>query len=822
MYATLINITYCVLTKSSLKLLRSQSRIPLNAIWGPSVVSQIRYLYTRTQLPIGHFLSNTSIGTFHRRQTQSKQHPSQIHTDSLPPLSAEQKLAVDRLITGSGNVIINACAGSGKTTTIHQIAAAAPNKTFLALMFNRRIMEETISRAKGLGIKNIIVYTYHSFGCEFYSSECFTDQGLKRVLKDDMQPQKALPRFDDVILDEQQDMNPILYGFLCKVVRDAKKDGGPQINMLSLGDPHQEIYSHNNADYRFLTMAKDLFQDLCGVRADWTEIRHRTSYRMSKQIAKFINHQLLRSPKEEEILTARNDESPRPRYLICDSSSDDPLNEVLRLISLGLLPSQIIVLAHSLRIKRHGKRPLQHLANKLALFHPSIPVHISTDDDTEISPRVTQGKLVFATYHQAKGIEREAAIVFDFDMSYYIHSQENQIKPRSADNPQYVAATRARTHLIVIHDYKHEYLPFIDRKTLHESCEVVQLQRLDITPRKEKPKKQTYKYVTTLTRNQSERVVSDCFAMLKPRQIGEPSLRAGPATEIEVREDVWECVADITGTAIPAIYESQTLNSQPDLEARQATPKGYSSFSRIFKSLQSNSKQHPVLGLLPPEYIQKLRRLEQGARTGILDIAEILYLANVSNAMDSGYIVKVLSIPFEKYTWFELAHVRRVYYNLRKHIPTRVSYEKEISGIFQDVMAEGCPVHLHGRTDFSTYNRVFEVKWVKMLRPEHVLQLALYAAISMAKLPDAWNEANQYRNRYLLINVSTGQVVTLEPTLDNLKEVLRRLVKSEKNTLRLLDDVRFREAAARGFDDFIGPVTIPAWLSHVSKKKPVS
>lgn len=734
-----------------------------------------------------------------------------------------------KLITGSGNVIIIACAGSGKTTTILQIAAAgAGKKTLLVLMFNRRIMEETLSRAKALGIENIIVYTYHSFGCDFYSSECFTDQGLKRVLKDDVQPRKVLPQFDILAMDEHQDMNPILFGLLCKIIRDAKNN---RLQLLILGDRRQEIYSHNNADYRFLTMAKDLFQGLCGVGADWTEIRQQTSYRMPKQIVKFINHQLLRSP-EEEILTARNDESPRPRYLICDSSSDAPLNEILRLISLGLPPSKIIVLAHSLRIQRQGRRPLQHLANQIALFYPSIPVYISTDDDTEISPRVTQGKLVFATYHQAKGIEREAAIVFNFDMSYYIYGQENQAKPRSIDNPQYVAVTRARTHLIVIHDYRNEYLPFIDRKTLHESCEVVQLQDLDITPEKEKrPKKRLTKYVTTLTRNQPEKVVSDCFAMLKLRQIGEPRFLAGPVTEIEVWEDVWECVADITGTAIPAIYESQTLSSKPDLGAPQATTKGYSSFSHIFKGLglrsngspRSRSKPHPVLELLPPEHIQKLRSMEQGARTGMLDIADILYLANVSNAMDSGYIVKVLSIPFEKYPWFTPSHVRTVNYNLRKHIPTPVSYEEEIHGIFQDVSADGRPIHLYGRTDFSTYSRVFEVKWVKMLRPEHVLQLALYAAIRMAKLPEAWHKANQYRNRYLLINVRTGQLVALEATLDDLKEVLRRLVvKSEKNTLRLLSDAQFPEEAARGFDGFIGQVTIPAWLSYVKKKKLVS
>lgn len=744
---------------------------------------------------------------------------------------------MDKLINGSGNVVIIACAGSGKTTTIHQIAVAGTGKkTLLGLMFNRRIMEETISRAKNLGIENMIVYTYHSFACEFYSSECFTDQGLKRVLKYDMQPQKELPQFDILVLDEQQDMNPILYEFIRKVVRDAKKDSGPQI--LFLGDPNQEIYPFNNADKRFLSMAKELFQDLCvGVRADWTVIRQRISYRMSKQIVKFINQQVLKPPEGEEILTVETHENPRPRYLICDSLSDYPLNEIFRLIDLGLLPSQIIVLAHSLRSKKrhHVHAHVQYLANKLALLRPEIPVHISTGDDVEISPRVTQGKLIFATYHQAKGIEREAAIVFDFDMSYYdwenlpnpqsadspqsvdspqsADSSQSVDGPRSADNPQYVAVTRARTHLVVIHDYRYKYLPFIDQKKLHESCEVVQLRDIAVPQGKRKLNKPStrYTHVTSLTRNQSERVVSDCFAMLELGQVEGPKFRrAWPVAEIEVREDVWEFVADITGTAIPAIYEF--------LEEKTC-----SSFSSIFR--KRRNKQDWVLEFLPPEHIQRLRSLEQETKTGRLDIADILYLANVTNAIKSGYIVKVLSIPFEKYAWFKPAHAKTVSFNLRKHMRKPTSYEKETSHLFKDVLVKGDRVSLCGQTDFSAYGFVIEAKGTRILKPEHVLQLALYSAISMAKLSDAQNKAIKFSKRYLLINVPTSQVVTIEvkPRLrDELKKVLQMLLaKPKETTLQSLNDMEFRDEAAGGFQTFISRVTVPAWLSHVSKK-PVS
>lgn len=775
----------------ALKLLRTQSTIYRDT--GCFAASKRRF--TRTQTFTGHFLSSAYIKIFPKQQDHLKQHLSSFSTNSLPPVSVKQKLAVAKLITGSGHVVINACAGSGKTTTILQIAAAG-NKKLLVFMYNRRIMQDTISRAENLRIgNNITVYTYHRFGCEFYSSECFTDQGLKRVLENDMQPRRVIPPFDILVLDEQQDMNPILYEFVRKVTRDATGGGLPQF--LFLGDPLQEIYTFNNADIRFLTMAKEgLFQNSCdgGVRAnemDWTEIRQTTSYRMTKQIAKFINEQVLRPPEGEEILTVKNYENPRPRYLICDISSDGPLCEILRLVNLGVSPSQIIVLVPSLR----KGNSIRHLANQLALRHPSIPVHISINDDFEVSPLVIQGKVVFATYHQAKGIEREAAIVFGFDRSYHTFYRAKQ---QSVDNPQYVAITRASTHLVVIHDSRYEYLPFIDRETLHESCEVVQLQ--DITPKEIKDSAQTGWAVTSLTRNISDLAISDCFPMLELGLVGTPELcRYWPATEIEVRKDIWECVADITGTAIPAIYEWQA----------QAT---CSSFSRIFRTLRKKSLSGP-LKLLPPEHIQRLRGLEKKVTAGALDIADILYLANVSNAVQSGYIVKVLSIPFEKYTWFTTAHAKTVYFTLRKHIPTSASYENDMMRTFYDVRVDGDPVRVFGRTDVSTCDRVWEVKWTMTLRPEHVLQLSLYGAITKSM------------KTYYLINVPTKQVIEVKPKrLEGGKyafiEVLRRLVtaKSEETGIRLNDE-EFREEAASGFKNFIGKVTVPTWLNSVSKTR---
>ncbi|ECV6612415.1 AAA family ATPase, partial [Campylobacter jejuni] len=60
-------------------------------------------------------------------------------------------------------LIINACAGSGKTFTLNEIASANPNKKFLYLAFNKNIVEDMKKKAK----KNIDVKTLHSLAFSF-------------------------------------------------------------------------------------------------------------------------------------------------------------------------------------------------------------------------------------------------------------------------------------------------------------------------------------------------------------------------------------------------------------------------------------------------------------------------------------------------------------------------------------------------------------------------------------------------------------------------------------------------------------------------------
>ena len=67
--------------------------------------------------------------------------------------------------TGVGNAVINAKAGSGKTTTLEKAMAYIPeNEKVLFIAFNKAICEELTKRLKRSNCKNVDVRTFHSLG----------------------------------------------------------------------------------------------------------------------------------------------------------------------------------------------------------------------------------------------------------------------------------------------------------------------------------------------------------------------------------------------------------------------------------------------------------------------------------------------------------------------------------------------------------------------------------------------------------------------------------------------------------------------------------
>ncbi|KPI39093.1 uncharacterized protein AB675_4690 [Cyphellophora attinorum] len=746
----------------------------------------------------------------------------------LPQPSAEQQVAIDTLLNTKSNIIVDAMAGSGKTTTILHLAQAAPDTKFLVLVYNRKLLLETDERAKSLGLSNVAVYNYHTLGNRFYTQECSTDQGLKRVVQDDMAvlPGTQLPDFDVLIMDEQQDLIPIYKKFVDKIVSDKgyvargtqQTPKQSPLRVFVLGDKRQQIYSFNNADSRFLTMANE--RDIFGYvnQEPWVRAQQTYSNRMTEPNADFINDQLLRvdlgaSPMRAARSIDRDGKLyPRPRYIICDPA-EEAVSEVQRLLTEGnVKPADILVLAPSTRNKSAAKQAANELARR------DVPVYRADSDVLLPSDRVTHGKVLICTYHQSKGIERPVCIALGFDQSYHSFYDKQDELPAVVTNPQYVAATRAVTQLILLQDFQWAPLPYVNLSTIGETCDLIVRKAPIPSPQTveavAKARKLPLFGVTALCRNLPETVITHCLEKLKLHQVAAPVYPASaPPTEVADKYGLIESTAAITGTAVPALFEwfrtrDLTILNQLFYKDKERGP---------LKWIEKN---------LPPEHVQKFIEIHEKCQSSQeLSSGDILYVAHVTMAKLDNDLVGLLSIPLSSYNWVTPEYIDHIMYTLGyipkpANIGKRAKYEVTKIIKFMDIQVGPLEDDNHGvlvmgsmdiyqpKTESST---VWEVKHIDVLSPEHLIQTALY----MLLLHPRQKPAHGY-----LVSARTGHVVEISPAHENaLKELLQILVgvKSGGPQARLLhecSDEEFLAEAARDFSGLIGKCALPAWFSE--------
>ncbi len=109
-----------------------------------------------------------------------------------------QSAIYDFILKGIGNAVINAVAGSGKTSTLLQALGLLPKSVkVLFLAFNRSIKEELEHKVSGKGFSNVKISTCHGFGFTVVM-----DAVGKRPNIDDLKYKKLLrPIVDQMVKD---------------------------------------------------------------------------------------------------------------------------------------------------------------------------------------------------------------------------------------------------------------------------------------------------------------------------------------------------------------------------------------------------------------------------------------------------------------------------------------------------------------------------------------------------------------------------------------------------------------------------------------------
>ena len=541
-----------------------------------------------------------------------------------------------------------------------------------------------------------------------------------------------------LIIYEAQDMKPYYMQFVHKIVHDLQII--PRVCIL--GDAKQSIYKYNEADERFITCADRIcmFNTL-----EWKKLKLSKSYRITTQMADFINHCAL---NENRLIG--NGDGPKVKYFIAKDFKQQ-VDEVIRCID-KYGSERIFILSPSVRMPPPNEKgrisPLKMLVNILSKRGYNFYVPNSDDEDLK-DEDILKAKIVLSTFHQAKGLERDVVIIYGFDLSYFQYYNKDD-DPNTCPNPMYVALTRAKGELILIHNKNKEYLPFLNDTSIDIYCDVVG----EIGVPSKPPIKDNVSYsVTSLIRHLPQFVENKCMELIKINNICPATYKLHTFTKV-VSDETVEAVHDLLGTSIPAWIELGMADNRLD---------GVT----IYKYVKEYLGKHP-------ESIGKYH-YEHFTKPFKIDINYINFVTVLYNAFDTKYMHRIKQIRDYKWITQNIANKAKEY--TLNQISRQCAFE--VVRIKQFDIYE-----ITGRIDCIDVqnNAVYEFKCAREFKDIYYIQLALYQYLL---------EDNIATRKYYLYNILTGEKKEIIISPDNLNKLVKILIDNKITQKEHEEDEQF-------------------------------
>jgi len=697
--------------------------------------------------------------------------------------SEEQQCVIDAAV--KCNVIVNAVAGSGKTTTIFGIIKSMPSSMFLVLTYNQRLKGEMRAKCDKERVNNAHIHNYHSFAVQYFGTK-FND--LRPALT--CKWKKPVPQCTHIIIDEAQDME---HDFFLLVKKIASAMTSMPLFVV-MGDKRQSIFTYRGSDHRFLTMADRIFPSN---DHPWISLSLSTSYRCTEDMAAFVNH-CMKTP----LLTGRKKHQDE-----CTSDFDvelvtcnmfvHPARYIEHYIrSHNLKPQDVYVISHSV-----SNGPPKTCENALKSNNPYLPMLVATNsDDSSKDDSVYDHKLVFSTIHRTKGLERNVVFFLGFDASNYTYFAKGE-DPERMTNELYVACTRAKQKLVLFRSDKEELLSFAN--PLQASIPRTSILNLSKPRHHDEDdgsdagsgsalssssssssslsllhdKRGTT--VTSITKFLKTDVIEEAMSFFSVRMLSEPqSLLQFPS--VVKFGKITEDVSPIIATAINLCFFHRTF----DLDQRCTMTQ-----IREFVKTQNIDK------VLVPLSTSSTTTSATGIATATT-WEEWLCHANLKVSYVEEVLSKVFQVTRHDYVdEKELEQgVSRLHsvveqWGLEKKGMTRIKrqYATDSSEMDPSIIQQ-LPGMLSGNAEIVTDDVLMEVKCVTTLTVEHQLQLAL-----LALLTKCVKDANE-NMRYLLFNVKTNECLELFITLDKGLALFDYLWKAKHDNIRITDE-RFLQKA---------------------------
>ena len=332
-------------------------------------------------------------------------------------LSQEQKLFIEKALEGN-NILVDACIGSGKTTSIQYLCQQYPKtQTILYLTYNRLLKVDAKTKIKG---KNITVTNYHGFALMMLKKAGISC-GITDLIQTFIREKPDIPLYDVLIIDEYQDIDLELSNLL-----EIIKATNPSMQIIAVGDMEQKIYDKTTLDVvpfidQFLGNHICLtFTQCFRLNKDHAEMLGRI---WGKKIVGVNDNCRIQEMTVSEVVPFIADQQPED--ILCLGARTQDLARVLNELESSY-PDKF---------------------NKKTVY-ASIS---DSDDGRAVEPK--RNSAIFTTYDSSKGLERRFCIIFDFNETYWtIRVKMPQQSYTILRNIFCVAASRGKEQIIFVNN----------------------------------------------------------------------------------------------------------------------------------------------------------------------------------------------------------------------------------------------------------------------------------------------------------------------------------------------------------------------------------
>lgn len=421
-------------------------------------------------------------------------------------LSEEQQQMI-ALAKEGRNVLVDACIGSGKTTTIQTLCNEMTDKQILYLTYNRLLKVDAKSK---ITENNVTVTNYHGF-----ASMILRNAGISSGVAELIQTLLAnsekivIPRYDLLVIDEYQDIDREISEML-----ECIKDQNPGIQIVAVGDMKQKIYDKTTLD------AAEFISDFL---EDFERVSFTQCFRLSAPLAARLGRIW-----EKPINGVNKNCTVRTMAL------DDTVSFLA-----SQNPADILCLG-----KRDGL--MASVLNELERKYPSRfnkrTVYASINDrDSGGATEPTKSTAIFTTFDGSKGLERKICVVFDYTLDYWSsRSLAPDTKYEILRNIFCVAMSRGKQQIIIVANDPNQVLsedilsvPFKTRKEYLRAFQVSEM--FD------------FKY---------DEDIEDCYSLIRKRKI-----RRSDNTVIDI--DSTDCMIDLSPCI--GIYQEASFFKKYDI-----------------------------------------------------------------------------------------------------------------------------------------------------------------------------------------------------------------------------------------------------------------